>query len=509
MEPAGTHNNASPLTMGLLVRNVIWNFGGETGRALAGLIGTPVLIAFLGAPKFGLLVLLWAAMSCFGLLDLGMSVTITKLTADRIGQNRDNEIAPLVWTAALTTIILGAFGAIALWVGSRWLVGWAFKLPPNLTGEAFASLHVLAIALPITISLGVILGVFAAYQRFDLVGVMRGPGELFSYVPMFAVLPFSRSVVPLIVVMSLGHVLRLAVCLYFAFKIVPGLAGLPRFRFAALSELVRFSGWVAIVQALGFFLGGCDRFFIGSLISIEAVAYYAPALTLARKIRMVPNLVSGVMLPAFSQGLAEDREKTQRLFERTEKFILVAVFPISLLAVVFAKPLMTLWLGAVIGPLSAPILRWLALGTFVGAMAEMPSSMLVAAHRPDLNAKFLAFTSVPGLALMWWLTSVYGADGTAMARAVGIITGSLLIFISLSWVIPTVTPVIRHYGWLLAATTGALAIALLPMSLAESVVYTVAVMLVFSAHCWFRIFSTDERKFVLGVLRLAPFSEAA
>ena len=114
--------------------------------------------------------------------------------------------------------------------------------------------------MPVLISFGVLLGVFAAFQRFDLIGTMRGPGELISYLPMFAVLPFSRSVVPLISVTLIGHGARLAVCLYLIFRIVPGPACRPRFRFAAL-RLFSFSGWVAIFQALGFCLGTCDRFF--------------------------------------------------------------------------------------------------------------------------------------------------------------------------------------------------------------------------------------------------------
>lgn len=508
MKDTPIHSEASLISGRRLVRNVFWNFGGEIGRALSGLIGTPILIAALGAPKFGLLVLLWAAMGCFGLFDLGMSVTITKLTAGRIGQGRDEEVPDLVWTATLTTIVLGTFGGIALWAGSSWLVGWAFKLSPDLAAEALTSLHLLAITAPVLISFGVLLGVFAAFQRFDLIGTMRGPGELISYLPMFAVLPFSRSVVPLIAVMLIGHGARLAVCLYLIFRIVPGLAGRPRFRFAALRELFSFSGWVAIFQALGFCLGTCDRFFIGALISVEAVAFYAPALSLVRKIRMVPSLVSGVMLPAFSQGLAEDREKTARLFERTEKFIFLLVFPISLLTVIFAKPVMTLWLGTGIGLRGTPILRWLALGAFASCLAEMPSSMLLAWHRPDVNAKWLASMSVLSLPLMWWLTSVYGAEGTAIARAGGMIAGALFLFTSISRVIPAIAQAIRHFAWLLVAAMVALACGALPMSMLGDVVYALAVLVAFGTYCWFWVFSIDERRIVIGALSIALSSEA-
>ncbi|HYB90837.1 MAG TPA: flippase [Candidatus Binataceae bacterium] len=504
--------NAQPsrsLTGRRLLGNVAWNFGGEVGRALTGLIATPILIYALGAQRYGMLVIIWAAIVSFSLFDLGICVALTKVVADRIGRKLEDEVPELVWTAMMTTIALGAIGGIVLWKVSPWLAGGAFKVPPKLRRETIDSLFLLAVALPLFVSVQELHATLAAFQRFDMIATLRGVGEWLAYLPMLVVLPFSRSLVPLVAVMMAGHAARWVVYLVLNLRVVPGLRGRPRFRWAALRELFSFGGWVALNQVGSSLIATCDRFFIGALVSAEALAFYAPALSVVRKIRMVPSLVSGVMMPAFSQGLAEDREKTERLFEPTEKFVLLAVFPMSLVVVAFAKPLMSLWLGAAIGAQGAPILRWLALGAFVSCLAEMPASMLLAAHRPDLNAKYLAASLLPSLALLWWLTSAYGAEGAAMARSLGLGASGVFLLAALSWVIPTISPVIRHYGWLMAAALVALALAALPMTIIASAVYVAGVLLAFAAHCWFRVFSMEERKFVIGALRLAPFSEAA
>ena len=74
-----------------------------------------------------------------------------------------------------------------------------------------------------------------------------------------------------------------------------------------------------------------DRFLIGALVSVTAVAYYATPYEVITKLSLIPGALMGVMFPAFSTGFAKDRERTALLFSRSVKSLFLVLFPIMLL----------------------------------------------------------------------------------------------------------------------------------------------------------------------------------
>jgi len=89
-----------------------------------------------------------------------------------------------------------------------------------------------------------------------------------------------------------------------------------------------------------------DRFVIGAMISVAAVAYYAVPSEVVTKILLIPAAIIGVLFPAFSTAHAANRERLVFLFESGIKYVLIALFPITLALVAFAPEGLRFWLGA-------------------------------------------------------------------------------------------------------------------------------------------------------------------
>ena len=83
----------------LLIRNTAFNLAGQGVPLIAALVAIPWLIHGLGADRFGVLTLAWAAIGYFSLVDLGLGRALTHAVATRLGSDREDELVSIGWTA--------------------------------------------------------------------------------------------------------------------------------------------------------------------------------------------------------------------------------------------------------------------------------------------------------------------------------------------------------------------------------------------------------------------------
>src|SRR5690348_8879968 len=91
-EPLTPQPAATRLTSGrLLAGNALWNLVGTCLPAVVALFCLPILKSELGTDRLGVLTLAWAVVGYFGLFDFGLSRALTKLVAQKMGEQRRNE----------------------------------------------------------------------------------------------------------------------------------------------------------------------------------------------------------------------------------------------------------------------------------------------------------------------------------------------------------------------------------------------------------------------------------
>jgi O-antigen/teichoic acid export membrane protein len=82
---------------------------------------------------------------------------------------------------------------------------------------------------------------------------------------------------------------------------------------------------------------------------------------------------------------------------------------------VFAKPLLTAWVGPEIAARSAPVAAILAVGGLIHGLAQPPFHLLQAAGRPDIPARLHLVEAPLYVGYLLWLTAHFGITGTAAA----------------------------------------------------------------------------------------------
>jgi O-antigen/teichoic acid export membrane protein len=409
----------------------MWNLLGQALPAVAAFIAIPPLVRGLGTDRFGVLTLAWTLIGYFSLFDFGLGRALTKFVAENVGRGDDRQISAIVWTATSVMTVLGTIAGVALGLSSSWLIGRVLHIPPHLRPETLRAFYVLGFALPIVTAHAGLRGVLEALMRFDLTNAVRIPMGILTFLGPLCVLPFSRS---LFAVVSVLAAVRAAGCvaqLIFVVRTLPPTRREDRPKLGAVWPLVRFGGWMSISNVISPVMVSFDRFLISAMISVTAVTYYATPYEAVTKLLLIPGALVGVLFPAFSGSFVRDSAETSRLFRRGVKVLLLALFPLCLVTIGFAREALTIWLGSDFATRSGLVLQVLTVGVFVNGVASVPFALVQGIGRPDVTAKLHLLEFPVYLLLLWLLVMSHGIAGAAIAWATRMaLDASLLLIIS-------------------------------------------------------------------------------
>ncbi len=372
--------------------------------------------------------LAWALVGYFGLFDLGLGRALTKIVAERIGRGRTDGISTVVWTGVYLTIGLGIGAALLVGILTPRIVQTLLKVPAPLQAETQQAFLILAASIPLVTGHAGLRGVLEAWHRFDLTNAVRLPVGVLTFVAPLLVLPLSHRLPGVVASLACVRLLGFAIQLGLALRFVPALRRSLKPSSSEVSSLLRFGGWMTVSNLVGPLMVTLDRFVIGSLVSVSAVAYYATPYEVITKLWLVSGALVGVLFPTFASTVGRDETRTARLFHQGLKALVLALFPLCLLAVIFASEALTVWLGFEFASKSAIVLQVLALGVFVNSLATVPFALIQGGGRPDLTAKIHAIELPFYLGSLWLLVHGLGVVGAAIAWSARVIVDAAILF---------------------------------------------------------------------------------
>lgn len=479
----------------LLARNSLLSLAGQVVPMLAALVAIPILIRDLGAARFGVLTLAWAAIGYFSLFDLGLSRALTQAVALRLGLDEDDQdLTAVAWTSLWLMLILGVIGAVVLGAIAPWLVERGLNIPAELTSESRVAFYLLAVSLPWVVTTAGLRGLLEAHQHFGAATALRIPLAVFTFVGPLVVLPFSTSLVPIVALLVIGRGITwlayLVVCLRRYDYLRVGL----HVRRRVIGPLLRYGGWLTVSNVVSPLMANMDRFFIGAILPLAAVAHYVTPFEVVSKLLVIPQSMVAALFPAFASSYTREREQTSRLFDRSLRAVVLLMFPLLFAVMLFAPEGLTAWVGADFARASLPVLQWLVIGVFINSLAQPAVAVIQGSGRPDVTA-WLHVAELPlYAAALWWLAHRLGIVGVAIAWTlrVTIDTAALLL------VAYRATPqpwrqAQRALPGALAAII-ALASAVLVQGRAPKLPFLLATIVAYVILGWTRVIEPDERE---------------
>ncbi len=421
----------------VLVRSTAWNLVGQVIPAFVAIPIVPILVGRLGIERFGVLTLIWVTIGYFSLFDLGLGRAITQVIARMLGEEEsDSAITGVAKMGLALMAIVGVVGACVMWVSAPQLAHTVLSIPPSLEDETRRSLYLIAMSLPFVITSSGLVGVLAAYQRFDIINWIRTPATVLTVLLPVAVTVWTVKLEWMAAIIVAARLIAWFAYITACFLVTSLRVSTSGARASTLKELIRLGGWMTISNTLGPFLVYLDRFVIVGLVSATAIAYYATPYEVITKLLILPGAIVGVLFGAFATTYVHDQSRTYSLFVQGTKYIFIALFPVILGVVLFAKEGLFLWLGADFAANSFHVLQILAIGVFINCLGHTPIALIQGAGRPEIVATFHAIELVLYVPALWYMTSHYGIEGAALVWTLRVALDTALLHWTASLLLP-------------------------------------------------------------------------
>ncbi|HET6521149.1 MAG TPA: oligosaccharide flippase family protein [Geminicoccaceae bacterium] len=408
-----------------------WGAAGKIVTAAAALATNALLARLLGAEDLGAYFLLLTVVTvAVSVTHLSVGQTAVRLVAGALAADRPGRArAAMLWALALGGALGGAFALALAFGGGRWLAETLFEAPAMAAAAGLGALWLLVLVLQVlvaeawrgcgdirraTLFGGAITGVLAVAA---LVACrLLGPPRLGL-----------ADVLPLLIAAALAGVLlggwRLARRV--AALRGPGTIGPREVAVAAAPLLLTALPWLVLNHA--------DLVILGTFHTPEEVARYGTAARLVALVTMPLLIVNAVLPPVISELYTKgELARLERALRATATYIglpaaaalaLFALFGDTVLGVVYGEPYRA----------GATVLAILSLGHLITVWSGSCGLTLI---QTGENLSVLLVTLVGAavtVALCLALVGPYGAEGTAAARATGLVVLNLGLWLAVRW----------------------------------------------------------------------------
>ena len=459
-------------------RSILWNVSGTALPLVVGIAVIPTIVNRLGVERFGLLSVIWVVIGYLSLFDLGLSRTLTKVTADRVGSPAEEEIPSLLCTTLVLVLICGITMSVILAACSR-PVAMLLHVSPQMLGDVSDSIIWLSVGLPFVMVSTVLFGVLEGFQRFAVTSLVRLPLGVLMFLVPFGVVFFSERLGPITAVLSAVRVVSAIVLGMIVVRIVPGLrTRRARFRRDQVRHLLTYGGWLTVSNVVGPLLVYFDRFLIATMLGSVAIAFYTVPYDTLNRLLILPTAIQGVLFPAFASLRIKDPGRVVTVFRKSSEKTVLLMLPALLGVMLLAPQALQLWLGPQFARESTTVAEILMIGVFINALARAPFVMVQGYGYAKWTGLAHLLELPPYAAALWWLLQRYGIEGAAIAWTGRIVIDTVVLYLMAVQLEPRVLgTALRDLWWTVIMSAAAIGLAWIEPALSVRVAVVTLVAL--------------------------------
>ncbi len=480
-----------------IAKNTIYNLFGYGIPAIFAVFFIPALIHGLGVERFGILSLAWIVIGYFSFFDFGIGKSLTKIIAEKIGQNKIDEIPGIFWNSMFLMFFISAIITIVFLFLAPALVKSIFTISMPLRSETLSTFYLLALSIPLVTTSASLRGLLEAYQRFGIINIIRIILGIFTFLGPLIVLLITNSLFWIVCFLIL---IRFFIWILYFIQCIKANIFIKnnfklKFEFRYIKPVLKFSIWITIANIIGPIILYSDRFFIGSMISAAAITFYVTPYEIATKLMLIPSALVGVLFPVFSAGFINNPELSKKLLLRGIKFICLIVFPAVFLMVIFSYEGIEIWLGEGFAQKSSIILKFLSIGILMNSFSLVPNNFFQGIGKPHIPTIINLIELPIYLATMWLSIKYYSLNGAAAA------------YMSLAFIDTTIMYIVaykmfkikfdRNFSlFLLLTICPGIIFPFFLTSFITKVFFSIIFLIIFFIYAWKKILLFEEKNFI-------------
>ena len=408
-----------------MVKNAAANLGRGSAGALVSVMLPPVLVRHMSRDVYSVWVLVLQIAAYAGYLNFGLQTAIGRYVAFTT-EKRDFEQRDAVFSTALAGLWGSALVALIGLVLVTFAVPSIFpSVPPTLVLQMRLALLIVGFTLSMELPASGWSSVFVGVARYEIPAATSGGARLLAGLGLVAAALAGCPITVMATIVGSMNLASYAAQYLILRRVVPDL----RFR----SEMVRYStareisGYcfgLTVMSIAMFLITGLDLVLVGRFEFSAVVPYSVAATVVAIMTGFVSSIV-GVILPHAAALHARERpaELGGLVVSATRISVLVLML-IGLPIVIYAGPVLRVWIGQKYVEDGVPLLRILLIANIIRLIGAPYATVLVGAGRQNyIKVSPLAegiSNLVASVVLGWYWGAIGVAAGTLLGSFVSI-----------------------------------------------------------------------------------------
>lgn len=396
---------------------------------IVAIVYTPILTRSLGQSEYGLYSLVSSIISYLTILDLGFgNAIIIYTTRYRVKKQKEEEEKLHGMFFKIYTvigIIAGIIGVILYFNVSN-IFGNSMSIEE--IKKAKTLMLILTFNLVVTFPFSIFTSIITAYEKFVFSKVVNIIRIILTPIIMIPLLLNGFKSVTLVVVITVLNIGTLLLNMIYCFKKIKIKMRFGKIDFKLLREIFIYSFFIFLNTIIDKINWSIDQFILGAIRGTVEVAIYSLAAQVNTLYLNFSTAISGIMLPKITKMITsgEDSSEIDKLFIKVGRLQFLLLSLIVTGFVMFGKQFMIFWGGqeyvkayevgcVLIIPVTIPLIQNLGI------------SILQAKNKHRFRTIVLFTIAILNVIVSVPLAKQYGAMGSAIGTALGIIIGPTLI----------------------------------------------------------------------------------
>lgn len=383
-----------------------------------GLAFIPLYIKYLGIEAYGLIGLFAVLQAWLGLLDMGMTPTLSREMARFTGGSHSaqsiRDLLRSIETLAVGVALLIA-GSVVLgsnWIATSWLK--AETLPTAVVAQVFA---IMGLVTALRFVEGIYRSSIVGLQRQVLFNTVNSAMATLRGLGAVGILAWvSPTIEAFFLWQGVVSIATLAILATTTYATLPRGDRGGRFSLEALRRVWRFAGGMVGITFLALLLTQVDKVLLSKLVGLTEYGYYALAATVAATLFMVVSPITQAIYPRLcEQNACNDRVAFIETFHKGSQLVSVTAGSFAIVIIVFSDRFLLLWTQDVtLSELVSPLLSILMLGNLFSGINYMPYHAQLAQGRTALVFLVNLVSVTIFVPMILLITPIYGSLGAAL-----------------------------------------------------------------------------------------------
>lgn len=338
----------------------------------------PLYVKYMGAEAYGLVGFFAMLQALFGLLDFGLTPTISRQTAL---YNSGNETAlkyrQLFRALSLIFISIAIFGVVALWLSSENIASNWLKLEKLPFEDVLFCLQIMAICVGLRWMTGLYRGVISGFEKIVWLSAVNTIISTLRFIGVFAYMYYyGFTVINFFIFQLIVAILEFLILFFKNHLLLPSIESNQKIGWSIqpVKSIILFALTIAFTSSIWILITQLDKFVLSGILALSEYGYFTLAVLVAGGIMQISTPISGAIMPRMASLYASnEHEKLKTIYLNATQFIAIICVTAGIILAVLAKQVLFAWTGdQVLANNTAPILTLYALGNAALALTAFP-----------------------------------------------------------------------------------------------------------------------------------------